>query len=500
LAKKYCAALIKTCKNDNTLRLPTIREMALKAGVSHVTMMQVVLEFKKKGILRSKPGGGITILDGEGTETAGTENDMPARSMALWRKTVERIKELIRSGAWAPAQYIPDKKQLCQSFGISQPTLNKALAWLIQQHYLNRERSRYLVPPLFSSSRRGCIVFLFRGPKNLFRASLHSRMKKVYRNIEQICFANGVGFLPVPIYYDSPEQYISAQTLMLSVEKRLGNRSIIGFILWNFALPELDFSQYLKTIQRYNRPVSLLLDEIPLVHVPKSCREKQLLIIQTVDSYVAGRKVGRYLREKGYTNFTFLAFEFSTRWEQRRYRGVVEEFCGKYTEEFLQYSPDLEDSKKLNQQRPQFKLIRDLLLQTEPFTHTDLWYSSDHQVTLKTTLNDIVYHWKELDTYYPVIEKLYQQSQSCAIVGANDILALRARQILQLPQFKAFSNNDIIGFDDSDDALYYGLSSYNFNDEAFARGAVQYVLNAAAPQYRKKDQLQIEGFLNIRDT
>jgi GntR family transcriptional regulator len=64
------------------------------------------------------------------------------RAIPLYCQVSECLEEIIREGELRPNEQVPSEDVLAERFGVSRPTINKAIAILLRKSMLSRERGR----------------------------------------------------------------------------------------------------------------------------------------------------------------------------------------------------------------------------------------------------------------------------------------------------------------------------------------------------------------------
>jgi len=503
-ARNYCLSLIKKKLSQNQYRLPTMHDLARDSGFSHVTIMKVIQELEMEEYLESKQGTGIRIIskDLKGfnkNESINESLEKKKRNLYVWERVANDLRRGIISGHYAPGRKIPQKKELCITYGVSVPTMTRALKYLESQRLITRELTHYTVPRVRVVKNEACLVFAFRGRKESIAEHFSPRLKKIFRIIEQTCLTQKLTLVPAPIYIIKPQTYVSASQWEREVLEKLNNRPIIGIIFWNFSLTYLDFAVYLQKIKSFNRPVSFLIDPFPEVPHNVGKGKGELLNIRTLNDITAGRDVGRYIRAKGLKTFAYLSFNSAVRWQTDRYRGLVEEIRGTYSDRYFFETGEEIKHRQVDNKSPEYHEAKTAMLKLGHVKDDHRWFNAISHSRFNADCANIVHRWKMLESVYWLMGEIFAREHPEIICGCNDSIALAARQILTLPEFSAFKNTEVIGFDDSDEALYGGMTSYNFNDEGFVMTGLQFILNPDSALFQNTEMVTINGFLNLRD-
>lgn len=500
-ARLFCLSLIHKAGRSDTPRLPTIQAMARECGVSHVTMMRAVRELAEQGVLESKQGAGIRAIAPyrPAEESRQTEAKPAPDSRLLWERVADRIRDRIRSGTYGLGSRLPGKKVLCETYGVSPPTINKVLRFLEREKAIHRDRTHYFVPGDTHGTRNGCVVFVFRGRKEIVPETFTPRMKKIFRIIEQTCLARNLQFVPAPIHFVAPSRHVSPSSWVNDLQVHVGDRPIIGFIFWNYSMGNVDFDSFLRAIVRFRRPVSFLHETYPrtVPGVPRGLN--QFLRVDTADDREVGREVGRYLRSRGVSDVAYLAFNQDIRWQVERHRGIAQEMPADTRGGSFHCPEPGIAFKQVDSHAPELRTTIPSLCRLGDLPDSPHWLSPQVFSRYRANISTIVYQWRIVYALYPLVKRILRDAAPRVIVGCNDTMALGAHMILRLPEFTAYRDIGIIGFDDTEEALLNGFSSYNFNDEGFVMAALEFVLQPESALFRNTSTVQTHGFLSTRE-
>jgi len=186
-------------------------------------------------------------------------------------------------------------------------------------------------------------------------------------------------------------------------------------------------------------------------------------------------------------------------WEIDRYRGIVDVLHGHYTPDYFFHSGQNIIPTQVNFRSSDYLAaitrIRHLSGSEKDATIFNM-IAADH---LRGEINTVAYYWRIFEAFYPVVHSLLTRCKPDVIIGCNDDMALLLHKMLGMVEFKKCKPIEIIGFDDTDIALFNGFSSYNFNNKAFISAALQFVLHPEPIRFQKSDTLHISGYVTVRN-
>ena len=182
-------------------RLPPVRLLAKKAGVSVTIMCAAIAALRKRGDLplplavpaaeklRGRPFGADTI-------------EPPARSGIAYRHL---LHDIIR-GRYNAGPFLPSCKELCETYGISFATLKRALTALIDNAIIERRAKHYHVRHAPARVRAGTRVLLVvsEGLQQFMEkfAIVRTRMTPLIRDLEHECSRRNLRLIIRPFQRD----------------------------------------------------------------------------------------------------------------------------------------------------------------------------------------------------------------------------------------------------------------------------------------------------------
>jgi len=123
-------------------RLPAIGTIAGMARVSRATAWKALSRLKQENLVTTRRGG-RTIAGVSDTLQEQHFHQTPALA---WQRMRTEIENDITTGLYRAGYRLPTSAELQARYGISTPTLLKALNALVDDGVLARERRRFVVP------------------------------------------------------------------------------------------------------------------------------------------------------------------------------------------------------------------------------------------------------------------------------------------------------------------------------------------------------------------
>jgi len=477
-------------------RLPPMTAIARMCGVSHVTVARVVHRFVKSGALSVRPGRGITIL----SSAHGPKRRVVVQKKLLWEETADRVAEDIVAGRFRSTPALPTVAELKEHYGVSFDTMVKVLRYLVQKRILGRERRRYVLHRRENGEQGGCVVLICRSLNGLSALAREDAVRRI-RLLEERLALHRIRLVTVPLYYRE-ERLITYEEWEDDFRRVAGDRIVLGFLFFQYALIEQVFAYFASRLQRFKRPIGIHLDVYQsLPHIRYRVGAPVRFFVNQ-NHYRAGRVVGEFCVARGVTTITWLKPHDNSRWAVERLRGIVDLL------RLHGITPTIHTvsvMKKLNVEQVrrssiEFRETLDALNGRRhiSFDPAILQGPAGHLVSRALTrVLDTLQFTGELADHFNRVE---EPPSSDAVIGANDqrlffYYLVRHRQD---PRFR--ERTALIGFDDSPLAFEHGFTSYNFNELGVMDAMTNFIIDPENPLFRRESgaPIEIDGFLSVR--
>jgi DNA-binding transcriptional regulator YhcF (GntR family) len=487
--------------------LPTIKSLAQAADVSFVTMWKAVDCLKKQGvILRSKQGPRFRVKTKLPKSYKGTS---PGCGMAdlfqnvdtvesLWKKMLSRLKQDILTGRFHLGQPLPSLKELQGQYGVSYPTLKKALHTLSNEGIIKTFRRGYIVPSLAKSESTARIVAIGCGwedgtlwidhqDKNYFRI-LESEciQSKISLDIVVYCRQNGV-----LCFIDT----ITRQPYYLSNDNILS----IAVIVANLEIPP---EEVLAKLVSFKKSIAVL-DVVGGWDVSSRMANNYYLQFFTVTtSKFPPRQVGQYLLSLGHTNIAFMSPFHKALWSVQRHNGVREIYrdaglrdsVHSYVLDQFAFQWDFLQEDHDNQE--DIKSLIAAYDKWQKYANSEFFRKFGH---ISYNISKYLTEWNCAtgEIYYrmvPLFRKALENKTITAWVTANDYTATLALDYLKENKIRVPEDLSIISFDNTLDAMENQLTSYDFNLNGIVSIILRYALRpSSVSSSRHKAVIEAEG-------
>ncbi len=483
--------------------LPGVKQLARAAGVGYNTMWAALQECKVRGELRVKPHAGIRVV----ADAPGVPDDERPAGSGLRSKGARagaRLELDILRGTYLPGTVLPSVKVLCGRYGVCAVTLRRALDRLCTQGFLSRERRGYRcgVSPVRAGAR---IVLVARGDGHGNVRSYAPRSMMHFRLIEQECARRGVGLHTLTHYYVE-EECRGSEEVRRTVERDRTENSVLGYLMMTASVPDEPLAADLQYLVHCGKPVAVFDETVAAPALHRRFRGPLLRYYVLPDDRAAGGIVGAYLVRLGHRRVLFLSHVGAYRGSAaQRHGGVVGALAGAGAGEDgvrLVELPMAEVDWTHNPHdyeaglRALLELHRESLRGGSAADHTGFVERQAEEVGERAG------RYARRRRYWHALGSVLEQEAATAWVCYNDELALDCLDLVLQRGIDVPGALSVVGFDDSDEASRAGLTSYNFNGEAYVHAMVEHILNPGRGSvYRRTgDIVRFDGYVTPRGT
>ena len=314
-AERVLVEALNHAESRNFSRLPTVRDMAARGGVSVFTMSEVVHAYVDKGVLETLPGRGIRLAGAEDMQPPPREHRVP-----VYERVRERINEDIVRGVFPAGAPLPSYKELQGRYGASFATVKKALRMLSRQIGLEPRGRGYRVP--IRGSRPGSTILFFVPVKESNWVLYSPRVNEVLRSSERCALQHRISLRFVPCGHVN-----SVRELHRLVRRHEDTTAtIIGAMVWGNRLPRL--RELLLLLESRGRPVAVLDDANDLPEEVTSLRTRHVRLFELGADLEAAETIARFLLRGGHRHIAALTLSNRYPWSRARYDVLRRVFRG----------------------------------------------------------------------------------------------------------------------------------------------------------------------------
>ncbi len=487
-------------------RLPPIRVLARQAQVSAAAMCSALGVLKSEGLISIIKNRGAYFGQPPADGRNGFHVSSPGESQR-WQRLKIQIEKDIFNGFFVPGEAMPSLRDLQKSYAVSYKTLRKAMEAIAAESVVVPHKKTYLVPHLrrahgtlvFISAPEAASKIICGGyPVTEFLSTLRREGGKSMINV-----------VVIPFDPDRRKAVFGNQLTALQ-EKH----SVLGYILWSSMLPERKLDQALQTLREVQRPEAkpgsldkpvAVVDTTWDMAITNALHHQADLAgwafrIFTVAGLLAGRQVGQYLLKLGHRKIAFLSYCHKELWSQYRFRGLLQSFQGAGFGEGVRKFV-IEEVDDRFHALPGPNELEEFRKQVDIFLAASLeagqgYYASYAQEQMTGSVWNFIHQLKMAARIEPILTAALLEPGLTACVGANDRMALLARDHLIKKGVRIPRDMSVLGFDDSKAATDNDISSYSFTFSEIARKILTHVLS---PRQRAHSQegnaVECEGLL-----
>jgi DNA-binding LacI/PurR family transcriptional regulator len=209
-----------------------------------------------------------------------------------------------------------------------------------------------------------------------------------------------------------------------------------------------------------------------------------------------GQDIGKYLIRLGHRKVAYLDLELSTPWSTARFEGLQEAYtsCGlKDSVRYVVPGP----TAPFEMEAPP---IANLALKNLPSRNSAevlRVFHRDWRIIWESIFDEIT-HFNMREP----LKKLLADTSITAWIAVNDDLAIKCLMFLHEQGIELPQRLSVVGFDDTPEAFFMGLTSYSFNLKGIVRKLVDTVLTSPAKLKRERPvaPVEIPGFVSERRT
>lgn len=475
-AVSYLRDRTAECQERGQTHLESISELACLAGVSYVTMWKAVRRLREDSCISITRDRHLVV--GELSPhmlPSGTE-PKPATQSARpkWQRLAVRLYQDILNGRYGGDAPLPQIKQLLVRYGVSYPTMRKALLKLSDDGILieqgtsiaiaTQKRPRY---------RRGTIIMVHR--------RLPEADRGIMRAIHSQCARDGLRLEMVSYTYKKGRVFSNRGTLYPDFA---GRNDIVGVLVLANALEGIDFFRLTANILKRKLPVAVL-DESGWVSLRfrKSCNPL-LRVFTFACTSRCGYLLGTQLIRHGHRSAVYIGYP-GAQWSQNRYRGMRQAFA----EAGLEEPPAYNIPPVATEETKVYRSIKKDIVSRYAGCPEFIESYRNMQGDLHRLYNRKVLTIKSGRLLSAILEK---HAECTCWVGANDMVALMAADYIDRHGGSLERKVAIAGFDDTPETYIRSITSFNFNLEGTVAVMLTHLTEPFSPLFKRHQNFLVE--------
>jgi len=454
-------------------RLPTTQQLASMAGVSRGTMAKAVAALATEGKLTATRRRGIIV----GRPPARGILPLPPRPLQKWEQLKRRVEFDIFDGDFHKVAHLPATKQLQVRYGVDFRTLKKALAGLVTDKVLRLQKRTYVVVRPEDTVSESAVVYVT--PVELYRTRYRTYPEAgdMVRLLESECGRRKLQFRP----------FATADREAFHKVVR-DYRTLGGLFYHSGQYPVEIFEEFaamrkpMAMFDNYNHAQQRFAQAFLT-----KCRMR----VFQFDEVFAGNEVGRFLLRLGHRAIAFIS-PFHSDW-------VYPIRCESVRQAFESAGPsnrvELVAVNNLREglMRRATEILERRQRQSGP-ADTDQTVSQElAAMGLTEGSDEVLLSWASESQSWNVnpdhvfsavlhreLHPLFEQALALpgvtAWVCANDGIAIHALRFLHMRKVPVPEQVSVVGFDNTGDASYNNLTSYDFDVSAIALKMLDHIL------------------------
>jgi DNA-binding LacI/PurR family transcriptional regulator/DNA-binding transcriptional regulator YhcF (GntR family) len=499
-------------------RLPPIRVLARQAHVSAAAMCEALGVLRTENVVSIIKNRGAYLGRPPADGRTGFQASPPGESQR-WQRLKIQIEKDIFNGNFAPGEAMPSLRDLQKSYAVSYKTLRKAMEAIAGEGVVVPHKKTYQVPHLRRAS--GTLVFVS-APEAASKIICGGY--PVTEFLSTLRREGGKSMINVTVVpYDPERRRASLGHQLAALQEK---QSVLGYVLWTSMLPERKLEQALQALREVRRPGTIILNGgLRTGDLRPAGLDKPVAVVDTtwdmavtnslhhqadlagwafrtftVAGIVAGRQVGQYLLRLGHRKVAFLSYCHKELWSQYRFRGLLQSFQGAgFGEGVRKFVIEEVDDRFHALPGPddleEFRRQADSFLAASQAAGAG-YYAGYAQEQMMGSVWNFIHQLKMAARVEPILNAALQEAGLTACVGANDRMALLAREHLAKKGIRIPKDMSVLGFDDSKAATDNDLTSYSFTFSEMARKILAYVLGPRQrTQQQDGDSVECEGLL-----
>jgi DNA-binding LacI/PurR family transcriptional regulator/DNA-binding GntR family transcriptional regulator len=498
-AIEFLERAIATARNLRQTRLIPIKQLAQAAGVGHGVMGRAVAALRDRGILDVRRSRGIVLLPSGGRSVA-----VPQALPRVLRseQLLQQLHADLSVGTFGFNRPLPSHKELAHRYSVAGGTLRKALGALVEEGVLIPHKRTY-GPRTFvaSTARNQIVLFAPAGTPMGKLVDYSSRTQGNFQSLELECLARGIRLRTVPCYYSGADTMTFAERKANSFTSDIDLRNVLGFMVWG--MPHTTFAHELANwLGRFGKPIARFMEISRAAHSAEPQDHALVRRFAFQSDFEAGKQAGQYLLSLGHRRIHCLTALAQNDYSTGRIEGLRAAYGNAgYPDGVSVFDcgikePTLTEAERLAYLGQRFEDL------ARKGTRQDVDFSVTAKLAMIDHLSSTTYEELLRGRIESVFSKARGQKLVTAWVGMNDVVATICLSLLREKGVNAPGEISVMGFDDSLDAGYHGLTSYSFNGPAAMHAMVEHLVRPNSPRAARSgaNPTLISGFVHERLT
>ena len=487
-------------------KLPNMRTLASRAGVSLVTAWKAAAILKKRGVLVCRRGSAVRVGP-EAPTAPGSPDESPHDASAnrgsyLWQRVAGALEQRVLQGHYPPGTRLPSYKELQAALGISYRPLRRALTALEAKGIITASGRGHTASPL-SARRPGnarIVLFAHRGREGMMRISVGG--DDFLYEIERACARAGIAFDRVLYHGDKDRLHLYDPLSETPLELK-DQPEVLGYIVLAIH-HEPGHAMLFRRLAPMRKPVAVLTN-IPYSELSVPSRHGRYFrhfVSGTTEE--PGRDVARFLLNLGHRRIAWISPFHKDDWSRKRLRGLDETMrAAGYDRGVIALTRDFHDRPRRggdpNEAPSAFAKVHRSVGRIRAHSPAGVQRALDRGMAAFRTAThaaaEIGVHVDQL------LDRAMSEREATAWVAANDAVALPALDYLRAHSIAVPQRISLVGFDNSLDGAQRLITSYDFNLGGIADAVLSYLLKTGYFAVRRPGaETHVHGMLIERAT
>lgn len=464
--------------------LPSVRQCVKQTGLPTRIVRQAIEKLRTMGWLQILPNKGLVR---PGYARLEKEELEPRRS---FHSVADRIITAIQAGTWADLPRLPQSQELQSVFGVSAPTLRKALAVLHKQGVLERSGGGWRIRESTDQAALDTLseiwlVIAVNGGR--IRMDSHREIEYM-RAVEEECRTRALQLRLVGVEQES------GKMSGLPKEKHRGVPVGVLFSPWHMQ----DAVAALRKVVAWGYPVSVWLEmENPEMWTNRWKTKPGMAFFSIGYGKSPGREVGRYLLERGHQRVAYLSAFHGSTWSKDRCLGLREVMGNVEECVDVRFSNDWSFRDRIDEETWFRTETRKLL--PPQWTRAAIKGEGISMQKWRDALGDLARDCDIIGVMEPLVQKA-MESKATAWVFSNDALAVFGLSLCIENGVSREKWPEMVAFDNSPASFRNSIDSFEFGTRAMVQGMVRHVLAPSNPVFTSGKIHYPKGYVVCRST
>ncbi|MBD3240769.1 MAG: GntR family transcriptional regulator, partial [Chitinivibrionales bacterium] len=464
-------------------RLPSVRELAAEAGVSHFTLSKALRILCREGVVDARPRAGIVVRSPARSPERVVEEH--TRLAARWEQIALVLGRRLRSTGANPlrGQILP--KQVCIEFGVSYQTARKAIDHLVANNILVPYSRGFVA--VGTQGYGGMSVLCTTRSSRVYGTVDEERITRVFSNqFERVCAQERVPLEYVFLTYDENGiAGIDEAGMRLRQVARRRPRTLA--LVQTAGLDQTAVSRLCTLFQSARVPVAVVDfgNGLDLSKLPRY----RLGYAHVAATSRPGETMGDFLVDNGYRRIGVIALAPNDGWQEQRLAGIISRVSQRSSDvTFYEYQV-----AQSRHEEPGIGSFAPSMLADGSVEYPRLLGQ------MQTDAERAAGQYRLRRQMHPLLREAVQRDKPDILVGLNDSIAVAALDVLYSLGVDVPGQCAVAGFDDSPAAFAAHLSSYNFNWHALSRELLRFGYTCSE-RLNKPSHLGVDGYVVERMT